>query len=276
MRYYRVDSPDVPRGRNLPSGQGTETELGLIRRARRMNRILALEFPDAHCELDFSNPLELLIATVLSAQCTDKRVNAVTPVLFARYPNARAYAGASLTDLEEIIHSTGFYRNKAKSIQGIGRILTEQYDGKVPSSLDELLKLPGVGRKTANVVLGNAFGNPAVTVDTHVARMVKRWEWVTPDDPQRDNPEHLEKIINRLIPEKDWTVFSHRAIFHGRRVCHARRPACGVCALALDCPSFGTGATDPVQAAKLVRGPEKDHLLQMVGFDEKDIDSGAI
>lgn len=265
-----MDSPTYPRGNKLPSAQGVETERGLVRRARRMNRILALEFPHAYCELDFTNPLELLIATVLSAQCTDKRVNEVTPALFARYPTAQDYAAASLTDLENYIHSTGFYRHKAASIQGIGRILTEKYDGKVPSTLEGLIKLPGVGRKTANVVLGNAFGVPSVTVDTHMSRLVKRWMWVAPDDPQRDNPEYLEKVIDRLIPHKDWTNFSHRAIFHGRRICHSRKPACGVCALALDCPSFGLGTVDPVAAAHLVKGPEKDHLLKLVGFDDED------
>ncbi|GAA5097605.1 endonuclease III [Nocardia iowensis] len=237
-----------------------ETQLGLVRRARRMNRALEAAFPDAHCELDFTTPLELAVATILSAQSTDVRVNLTTPALFAKYPDARAYAEANRAELEEYIRSTGFYRNKASSLIGLGQALLERHDGELPHTMAELVQLPGIGRKTANVILGNAFGVPGITVDTHFGRLVRRWQWTTEEDPVK-----VEHAIGELIERKDWTMLSHRVIFHGRRVCHARKPACGVCVLAKDCPSFGAGPTDPDIAAALVKGPEKEHLLELVG-----------
>ncbi len=225
-----------------------------------MNRTLTLAFPDAHCELDFTNPLELAVATILSAQCTDVQVNMTTPALFARYRDARGYAEADRTELEEYIRPTGFYRNKASSLIGLGQALLERHDGVLPGNLDELVKLPGIGRKTANVILGNAFDVPGITVDTHFGRLVRRWGWTTEEDPVK-----VEHIVGELIERKEWTMLSHRVIFHGRRVCHARKPACGACLLAKDCPSFGTGPTDPVAAAALVKGPEAEHLLELVG-----------
>ncbi|SEG93282.1 DNA-(apurinic or apyrimidinic site) lyase /endonuclease III [Thermomonospora echinospora] len=236
----------LPVPRNAP-----ESRLALVRRARRMNRELAALYPDAHCELDFTNPLELLVATILSAQCTDKRVNAVTPTLFARYRTAEEYASAEREELEKIIQSTGFFRAKANNIIKLGQQLCERHGGEVPGRLQDLVKLAGVGRKTANVVLGNAFGVPGITVDTHFGRLARRFGWTTETDPVK-----VEHEIGELIPRKDWTVLSHRMIWHGRRICHARRPACGVCPLARLCPSFGEGPTDEKAAAKLVRtGP---------------------
>ncbi|KIA61183.1 endonuclease III [Nocardia vulneris] len=237
-----------------------ETQLGLVRRARRMNRVLAEAFPDAHCELDFTTPLELAVATILSAQSTDVRVNLTTPALFAKYPDARAYAEANRAELEEYVRSTGFYRNKANSLIGLGQALLERHHGELPHTMDELVQLPGIGRKTANVILGNAFGVPGITVDTHFGRLVRRWQWTAEEDPVK-----VEHIVGELIERKEWTMLSHRVIFHGRRVCHARKPACGVCVLAKDCPSFGAGPTDPDTAADLVKGPEKEHLLELVG-----------
>ena len=223
----------------------------LVRRARRINRELALLYPDAHCELDFKSPLELLVATILSAQTTDKRVNMVTPTLFARYTTAADYAAADREELEKIIQSTGFYHAKANSLMGLGQALCERYGGEVPPRLKDLVTLPGVGRKTANVVLGNAFGVPGLTVDTHFGRLARRFGWTTSLDPEK-----VEAEVATLIPRKEWTILSHRLIWHGRRVCHSRRPACGACVLARLCPSFGEGPTDPVVAAKLVKpGP---------------------
>ncbi|MDR8407658.1 endonuclease III [Nonomuraea sp. 3-1Str] len=228
-----------------------ESRLALVRRARRMNRVLAETYPDAHCELDFGTPLELLVATILSAQCTDKRVNMVTPILFAKYPTVEDYAAADPSEMEEIIRSTGFFRAKTNSIIGMARTVSERYGGEVPGKLKDLVTLPGVGRKTANVVLGNAFGVPGLTVDTHFQRLVRRFGWTDETDPVK-----IEHFVGELIPKREWTVFSHRLIWHGRRICHARRPACGVCPLATLCPSYGTGPTDAGQAAKLVRpGP---------------------
>ncbi|NUW33584.1 endonuclease III [Nonomuraea sp. SMC257] len=228
-----------------------ESRLALVRRARRMNRILAETYPDAHCELDFGTPLELLVATILSAQCTDKRVNMVTPILFAKYPTVEDYAAADPSEMEEIIRSTGFFRAKTNSIIGMAKAVTERYRGEVPGKLKDLVTLPGVGRKTANVVLGNAFGVPGLTVDTHFQRLVRRFGWTDETDPVK-----IEHFVGELIPKREWTVFSHRLIWHGRRICHARRPACGVCPLAALCPSYGAGPTDAAQAAKLVRpGP---------------------
>lgn len=223
----------------------------LVRRARRMGRELAAAYPDAHCELDFGNPLELLVATILSAQCTDKRVNDVTPSVFARYRSAPDYAGADRSQLEEMIRSTGFFRAKTDSLIKLGQALVERFDGEVPARLEDLVTLPGVGRKTANVVLGNAFGVPGITVDTHFGRLSRRFGWTAEDDLVK-----VEHEVGALFPKREWTVLSHRLIWHGRRVCHSRRPACGACGLARLCPSFGEGPTDPEVAAKLVRpGP---------------------
>ena len=208
-------------------------------------------YPDVHTELNFSTPLELLVATILSAQTTDKRVNLVTPTLFARYPTAADYAGADRDELEKIIQSTGFYRNKANSLIGLGQALCERFGGEVPAKLKDLVTLPGVGRKTANVVLGNAFGIPGITVDTHFGRLARRFGWTTDTDPVK-----VEAEVATLIPRRDWTDLSQRMIWHGRRVCHSRLPACGACGLARLCPSYGLGPTDPEIAAKLVKaGP---------------------
>lgn len=216
-------------------------------RAAAVNDALAVAHPDARCALDFTTPLELLVATVLSAQTTDKRVNEVTPTLFARYPDAAAYAAARREELEAILKPLGFFRAKAQSLQGIGQALVERYDGEVPASLEELVTLPGVGRKTANVVLGNAFDVPGITVDTHVGRLARRLGWTRQRDPVK-----VERRIAELLPPAEWTMACHRLIFHGRRVCHSRRPACGACAVAGLCPSYGVGETDPEAAAALV------------------------
>ncbi|HEV2784599.1 MAG TPA: endonuclease III [Actinophytocola sp.] len=223
-----------------------------------MTRALAEAFPNAHCELDFTNPLELAVATILSAQSTDVRVNLTTPALFAKYRTAADYAAADRTELEEIIKPTGFYRNKTSALIGLGAALVERFGGEVPDKLEDLVTLPGIGRKTANVILGNAFGVPGITVDTHFGRLVRRWRWTTEDDPVK-----VEHAVGRLIPRKDWTMLSHWVIFHGRRVCHARKPACGACLLFRDCPSYGAGPTDPEQAARLVKGEEAPHLIEL-------------
>ena len=227
-----------------------ETPLSRTRRARRMARELALIHPDAHCELDFTNPFELLVATVLSAQTTDKMVNKVTPTLFGRYPDAVALAGADRDELEAILKPTGFFRAKANSVLGLSQALVERYDGEVPGRMKDLVTLPGVGRKTANVVLGNAFGVPGLTVDTHFGRLVRRFGWTQEEDPVK-----VEAEIAELVPKKEWTEFSHRVIFHGRRVCHAKKAACGACGLAQWCPSYGIGPIDPEVALKLVKSP---------------------
>jgi endonuclease III len=222
-----------------------------VRRARRINRELTLLYPDAHTELNFTTPLELLVATILSAQCTDKRVNMVTPVVFARYQAAADYAAADRAELEKIIQSTGFFRAKANSLIGLGQALCERYGGEVPGKLKDLVTLPGVGRKTANVVLGNAFGVPGITVDTHFGRLSRRFGWTTDDDPVK-----VEAEVGSLFPKADWTMLSHRLIWHGRRVCHARKPACGACGVGPLCPSYGLGPTDEATARKLVKpGP---------------------
>jgi len=229
-----------------------ETRTALVRRARRMERILAETYPDARCELDFTTPLELLVATILSAQCTDRRVNLVTPTVFARYPDAAAYAAADRDELEDLIRSTGFFRNKATSILGLGQALCDRYDGQVPGRLADLVTLPGVGRKTANVVLGNAFDVPGITVDTHFGRLVRRFGWTEETDADK-----VEAEIGSLFPRRGWTMLSHHVIWHGRRRCHAKKPACGACPLARLCPAYGAGPTDPVEAAALVttQGP---------------------
>ena len=223
----------------------------LVRRARRINRELALLYPDAHSELNFTSPLELLVATILSAQTTDKRVNLVTPVLFARYRSAADYAAADRAEMEKIIQSTGFFRAKTSSLIGLGQALCDRYAGEVPGKLADLVTLPGVGRKTANVVLGNAFGVPGITVDTHFSRLARRFGWTKETDPVK-----IEQEVGTLIPRAEWTILSHRVIWHGRRVCHARRPACGACGIARLCPSYGEGPTDEKTARALVKtGP---------------------
>ena len=222
----------------------------LVRRARTINRQLAATYPDAHCELDFTTPLELLVATILSAQSTDKRVNTVTPTVFARYPDAPAYAGADRAELEQIITPTGFFRAKTDSLIKLGAALVERFDGEVPNTLAGLDSLPGVGRKTANVVLGFAFGIPGITVDTHFGGVARRFGWTVETDPDK-----VEAEVGALFPPKDWTQLCHNVIWHGRRRCHARNPACGACPVARWCPSFGEGETDPKKAAKLVREP---------------------
>ena len=207
--------------------------------------ILAQTYPDAHCELDFSNALELLVATVLSAQCTDARVNLTTPALFAKYPDARAFAQADITELEELVRPTGFFRNKAAAIKGIGMALVEEYDGEVPRTLAELVALPGVGRKTANVVLGTAFGIPGITVDTHVGRVVRRLGWTSATDPVK-----VEYELMDLFDEERWIMLNHHLIFHGRRCCFARKPLCEQCPLAQYCPSYPTGEPPAVPNAR--------------------------
>lgn len=248
-----------------PAAKGRETSLGRTRRARRVNRTLAAAFPDAHAELDFTTPLELLVATVLSAQTTDVRVNQVTPRLFERFPTPQAYASASQAEVEEIIRPTGFYRAKAANLIGLGRKLVADYSGEVPTAIEDLVTLPGVGRKTAHVVRGNAFGMPGLTVDTHFQRLVHRLRFTEEKDPVK-----IEHAVGELIENKEWTMFSHRIIFQGRRVCHARKPACGACPIAFDCPSFGAGPTEPAEAAALVTGDEKQHILEMVGLGGQD------
>jgi endonuclease III len=228
-----------------------ETHAALVRRARKINRVLAETYPDAHCELDFASPYELLVATVLSAQTTDKRVNMTTPLLFAKYPGPEDLAAANPEDVAEILRPTGFFNAKTKSVMGLAAALRDKFGGQVPRTLEELVTLPGVGRKTANVVLGNAFGIPGLTVDTHFGRLARRFGWTGSDDPVK-----VEQYVAALIPKPDWTILSHRLIWHGRRMCHSRKPACGVCPVAALCPSFGLGPTDEATAAKLVKaGP---------------------
>jgi endonuclease III len=223
-------------------------ETSLVRRARKIDRVLAETYPGARSELDFENAFQMLVVTVLSAQTTDRRVNAVSPALFAAYPDAAAMASADREKLEQLIQPTGFFRAKTESLLKLSQALVERYDGQVPATLEDLVTLPGVGRKTANVVLGNAFGLPGITVDTHFGRLARRFGWTEETDPVK-----VEHEVGALFPKRDWTMLSHHLIWHGRRVCHARNPACGACTVARWCPSYGEGPTDPVQAAKLVR-----------------------
>ena len=211
-------------------------------------RALEGQYPEARCELDFTSPFELLVATVLSAQCMDQKVNEVTPGLFARYPNAEALASSDVADVEEAIRPTGFFRQKAATLQGIARNLCDRFGGEVPALLEDLVALPGVGRKTANVVLGEAFGIPGIAVDTHVLRVARRLGWTTETDPVK-----VERDLMARIPEARWTRVSQLVIWHGRRRCHTRKPACGACTLATWCPSFGEGPTVPSDAARLVK-----------------------
>ncbi|MEU2424677.1 endonuclease III [Streptomyces sp. NPDC007851] len=226
----------------------TESHTALVRRARRINRELAEVYPYAHPELDFENPFQLLVATVLSAQTTDLRVNQTTPALFARYPTPEDLSAANPEEVEEILRPCGFFRAKTKSVIGLSKALVEQFGGEVPGRLEDLVKLPGVGRKTAFVVLGNAFGRPGITVDTHFQRLVRRWRWTAETDPDK-----IEAAVGALFPKTDWTDLSHHVIWHGRRICHARKPACGACPIAPLCPAYGEGETDPEKAKKLLK-----------------------
>jgi endonuclease III len=242
--------------------QRTETDLARKRRARQMARLLAEAHPDAHTELDFRSPLELAVATILSAQSTDRTVNEVTPKVFARYPTAADYAGADRAELEEMLKPTGFFRNKTDALIKFGQALVERHAGQVPGTMAELDALPGIGRKTANVILGNAFGVPGLTVDTHFQRLVHRWKWTEQTDPVK-----IEHAVGALIERREWTMLSHRIIFHGRRVCHARKPACGACTLAKLCPAYGTGPTAPEVAVKLLKGPRVAELAALAGIN---------
>ncbi|MFS3127349.1 endonuclease III [Nocardioides sp. Bht2] len=225
-----------------------DSRTALVRRARKINRVLGETYPEAHCELDFDNPFELLVVTVLSAQTTDRRVNKARPALFAAYPDAAAMAAADRAHLEELVGPLGFFRAKTESLLKLSQALVTDHDGEVPGRLDDLVKLPGVGRKTANVVLGNAFGIPGITVDTHFGRLVRRFGWTTETDPVK-----VEFAVGDLFPKRDWTMLSHYVIWHGRRICHAKKPACGACPVAHWCPSFGEGPVDPEAAAALVK-----------------------
>lgn len=218
------------------------------RRARRIYRALLERYPYAHCELDFATPLQLLVATVLSAQTTDVVVNSVTPTLFSRWPTAEALAAADRAEMEAVLRPTGFFRAKTNSVILLAQAVVERYGGEVPGRMEDLVTLPGVGRKTANVVLGNAFGVPGITVDTHVGRLARRWGWTRESDPVK-----VEADIAALVPRREWTMLSHVVIFHGRRTCFARRPACGACPVTRWCPAYGEGETDPATAASLLR-----------------------
>jgi endonuclease-3 len=213
-----------------------------------MYRVLTKSYPNVRCELDFNNPFQLLVATVLSAQCTDKRVNQTTPALFKKYKSVKKMASADLSDIEKLVKSTGFFRAKAKNIKSLSEKIMNDFDGQVPERLEDLITLPGVGRKTANVVLGHAFNTPGITVDTHFGRLSRRFGWSKSNDPVK-----VEFEVGDLIPQKEWTNLSQRLIWHGRRVCHSRKPACGACSLSKLCPSFGIGEMDPIKARKLVK-----------------------
>ena len=242
-----------PRSQKLDSrtNLGLVTELKSAKEARWMYKILTKRYPNVRCELDFETPFQLLVATVLSAQCTDKRVNSVTPRLFKKYGTPKKMAGASIHDIESIIESLGFFRVKARHLKELSEILMHEYSGEVPPIQDELVKLPGVGRKTANVVLGHAFDIPGITVDTHFGRLARRFGWTDLDDPVK-----VEFAVGELIPQNEWTNLSQRMIWHGRRICHSRKPACGACPLAKLCPSYGIGETDTVKAMALVKSDE--------------------
>lgn len=228
-----------------------ESALAKKKRAGAMYKVLCKRYPDVRCELDFQTPFQLLVATVLSAQCTDKRVNTVTPALFKKFGTPKKMAGAKISKLEDLIHSTGFYHAKARNIKGLSERLMHEFAGVVPSNLDDLVTLPGVGRKTANVVLGHAFDIPGITVDTHFGRLSRRFKWTTSEDPVK-----VEHEVGELIIQKEWTNLSQRMIWHGRRICHSRKPACGACPLADLCPSYGLGETDKVKAMALVKSDE--------------------
>ena len=217
-------------------------------RARAIYRTLTKTYPNVGCELNYKTAYQLLVATVLSAQCTDKRVNQTTPALFKKYPNPLKMAQADIKDIQRLVKSTGFYRAKAKNIKTLSSKIITDFDGKAPNKLESLVTLPGVGRKTANVVLGHAFGIPGITVDTHFGRLSRRFGWSKSLDPVK-----VEFEVGKLIPEKEWTNLSQRLIWHGRRVCHSRKPACGACPISKYCPSFGIGEMDPIKAKRMVK-----------------------
>jgi endonuclease-3 len=248
-----------------------ESHAALVRRARRINRELAEVYPYAHPELDFENPFQLVIATVLSAQTTDLRVNQTTPGLFAKYPTPEDLAAANPEEVEEILRPTGFFRAKTKSVIGLSKALAEDFGGEVPGRLEDLVKLPGVGRKTAFVVLGNAFGRPGITVDTHFGRLVRRWQWTDETDPDK-----VEAAVGALFPKSEWTMLSHHVIFHGRRICHARKPACGACPIAPLCPAYGEGETDPEKARKLLKYEKGGFPGQRLNPPQSYLDAGGI
>ncbi|MFJ8997405.1 endonuclease III [Streptomyces sp. NPDC102359] len=247
-----------------------ESRTALVRRARRIDRELAEVYPYAHPELDFENPFQLVVATVLSAQTTDLRVNQTTPGLFARYPTPEDLAAANPEEVEEILRPTGFFRAKTKSVIGLSKALVEQFGGEVPGRLEDLVKLPGVGRKTAFVVLGNAFGRPGITVDTHFQRLVRRWRWTEETDPDK-----IEAAVGALFPKSDWTDLSHHVIWHGRRICHARKPACGACPIAPLCPAYGEGETDPEKARKLLKYEKAGQPGQRLKPPQAYLDAGG-
>ncbi|MEI6648849.1 MAG: endonuclease III [Actinomycetes bacterium] len=219
--------------------------------AMAIYRILTKRYPDVKCELDFQTPFQLLVAVVLSAQCTDKRVNQVTPLLFRKFGTPKKMAAAKVSEIEDLIRSTGFFRVKSANIKRLSELILTNFGGEVPASLSELITLPGVGRKTANVVLGHAFGIPGITVDTHFGRLSRRFGWSTSLDPVR-----VEHEVGELIPEKEWTNLSQRLIWHGRRICHSRKPACGACPLDKLCPSYGIGEMDKGKALAMVKRDE--------------------
>ncbi|MBW8738339.1 MAG: endonuclease III [Streptomyces turgidiscabies] len=248
-----------------------ESRTALVRRARRIDRELAEVYPYAHPELDFENPFQLLVATVLSAQTTDLRVNQTTPALFAKYPTPEDLAAADPEEVEGILRPTGFFRAKTRSVIGLSKALSEEFGGEVPGRLEDLVQLPGVGRKTAFVVLGNAFGRPGLTVDTHFQRLVHRWRWTAEKDPDK-----IEAAVGALFPKSDWTMLSHHVIFHGRRICHARKPACGACPLAPLCPAYGEGETDPEKAQKLLKYEKGGFPGQRLNPPQAYLDAGGI
>ncbi|MFE7653539.1 endonuclease III [Streptomyces bottropensis] len=249
----------------------SESRTALVRRARRINRELAEVYPYAHPELDFENSFQLIVATVLSAQTTDLRVNQTTPALFAKYPTPEDLAAADPQEVEEILRPCGFFRAKTRSVMGLSKALVETHGGEVPGRLEDLVKLPGVGRKTAFVVLGNAFGRPGITVDTHFQRLVRRWRWTEATDPDK-----IEAAIGALFPKSEWTMLSHHVIFHGRRICHARKPACGACPIAPLCPAFGEGETDPEKARKLLKYEKGGFPGQRLKPPQSYLDAGGI
>ncbi|MFD5494000.1 endonuclease III [Streptomyces sp. NPDC001812] len=249
---------------------GAESRTALVRRARRINRELAELYPYAHPELDFENPFQLVVATVLSAQTTDLRVNQTTPALFAKYPTPEDLAAAVPEEVEEILRPTGFFRAKTRSVIGLSKMLAEEFGGEVPGRLEDLVRLPGVGRKTAFVVLGNAFGRPGITVDTHFQRLVRRWKWT-----QETDPDKIEAAVGALFPKSDWTDLSHHVVWHGRRICHARKPACGACPVAPLCPAYGEGETDPEKAQKLLKYEKGGFPGQRLNPPQAYLDAGG-
>ncbi|MEU9173090.1 endonuclease III [Streptomyces sp. NPDC048420] len=254
----------------VPKPPRNESRTALVRRARRINRELAEVFPYAHPELDFENPFQLILATVLSAQTTDLRVNQTTPALFAKYPTPEDLAAANPEEVEEILRPTGFFRAKTKSVIGLSKSLVENFGGEVPGRLEDLVELPGVGRKTAFVVLGNAFGRPGITVDTHFMRLVRRWQWTAETDPDK-----IETAVSALFPKSEWTDLSHHVIWHGRRICHARKPACGACPIAPLCPAYGEGETDPEKARKLLKYEKGGFPGQRLNPPQAYLDAGG-